>query len=53
MQAIDRARQVRQRASEDLAGEQAAFDNIIDGRGDEMLPEIEVSDVESNENGAA
>ncbi len=53
MQAIDRARQVRQRAAEDLAREQAAFDNIIDGRGDEMLPEIEVSDVESNENGAA
>lgn len=49
---IERGRRNRQEATEALVQEQRNFDNLIDGRGDETLPEIEVdSDAEAGENG--
>lgn len=39
---IERGRRNRQEATEALAAEQRTFDNLIDGRGDEALPKIEV-----------
>lgn len=39
---LQTAREDRRSATETVAREQAAFDNIVDGRGDEALPEIEV-----------
>ncbi len=39
---IERARQNRQQANQALAQEQLDFDNLIDGRGNEALPDIEV-----------
>lgn len=39
---LEAARNTRHDANQSLAREQAAFDNLIDGRGDETLPEIEM-----------
>jgi len=39
---LEAARTARHAANQALAREQATFDNLIDGRGDEALPEIEV-----------
>jgi type I restriction enzyme M protein len=51
IEGIHRARHERRMATDALAQEQAVFDNLIDGRGNEALPEIEVADTEAAENG--
>ena len=52
IQGIAHARRQRQEANELLNEQQTGFDNIVDGRGDEVLPEIEInSEAEAAENG--